>query len=41
MAALDALKRYNGFKRFHLVGQSGVGTPLLGSCSCEATLAAQ
>ena len=30
MAALDALKRYNGFKRFHLVGQSGGGHTVAG-----------
>ena len=30
MAALDALKRQNGFKRFHLVGQSGGGHTVAG-----------
>jgi pimeloyl-ACP methyl ester carboxylesterase len=30
MAALDALKRQNGFTRFHLVGQSGGGHTVAG-----------
>ena len=30
MAALDALKRHYGFKRFHLVGQSGGGHTVAG-----------
>jgi hypothetical protein len=30
MAALDALQRYNGFKQFHLVGQSGGGHTVAG-----------
>ena len=30
MAALDAVKRRNGFKRFHLVGQSGGGHTVAG-----------
>jgi dienelactone hydrolase len=30
MAALDALKRHHGFKRFHLVGQSGGGHTVAG-----------